>query len=462
MTVSLPRSWIPAERRIDHPERRRLRMSPARVKIVAGARRSGKSTDGREFLIVGHGPEMPNGEPMFSGALCPPIGVNDPTYVAAAPTREMVKRLWWGQLKAMLPNELLDHAPNETELTMRLVTGARIMCLGMDRPTRGEGFAIDGLTADEFAYWKPLAYQQSLRPALSTRGRPPGWAVLMGKPSGRNHFWEMWEAAKSGKKKGQDAFHWPSSVIIDPAELDAAKDELDLRSYQQEYEASFLTQTGLVFYVWDPAVHIRPLQYNPALPLVLCFDFNVSPGAAVIVQEQTLAPIAKPDCEEKEKVVTTCVIDEVYRADDSNTPWVCAQIAARYSEHKGPVLVYGDAAGNQRRTSASATDWEIVKTELRKAFSDVRMRVPSKAPPVIDSVHTVNARLRSTTGVVRLAVDARKAEQTVRDFEGLVWDKDKDHREIDKGDGKRSHWAEGLRNYIHEAHPMRSKSIVSY
>lgn len=437
-----------------------MRMSTARFKIPAAARRTGKTKDFEGYILFGHGPIV-DGQPKFRGAFCPPTDIVDPTFVIAAPTREMVKRIWWANLKRRVPSQWVA-AINETELTITLVNGARVMCMGMDRPTRGEGFAIDGLVGDEFAYWKPMAFEQSLRPALSTRGRP-GWAILGGKPAGRNHFYRLWSEAKSGLRKGYEAFHWTAAAVMDPAELEAARAELDPRSFEQEYEASFLTQTGRVCYRWDESVNVRPLQYNPSLPLVVCFDFNVSPGAAVVLQEQSLPPRDAPDAANDRYIATTCILDEYYRQDDSNTPLACAWIRDNYGHHKGPVHVYGDVGGHQRRTSAKSTDWEIVEEELAKSFADVRIYVGRSAPDIVDSVNALNTRMRASDGTVRLALDARKARQTKLDLESVVWDEKKADRAIDKGDKERTHWFDALRYYIAEEHPIGgSRGFTEY
>lgn len=453
--TGLTAAWIPRHKRIDHPERRRMRRSKARTKFAAAARRSGKTEDGADYTLVGHGPEDSNGQPYFRGALNPPPNVMDPTYVVAAPTREMVKRLWWGRIKDRLTDRWTERV-SETDLTVHLRNGARIICMGMDRPTRGEGIAIDGLVGDEYAYWKEGAFERSLRPALSTRGRPPGWAILMGKPSGRNHFFDSWTEAREGRMKDAEAFHWTTSVIASPAEIEAARASMDPRSFQQEYEASFLTQAGLVFYQWDSQAHCRPLQYDPSLPLVFCFDFNVSPGAAVVCQEQFVT-----DANGKQ-VQTTCVIREYYLRDDNNAPLMCQKLADFYPEHKQPVHVYGDTGGHQRRTSAKSTDWEIVRDELGKRFASVEIRVARNAPSVVDSVNAVNARLRTSSGAVRLLLDPEAAQHTRRDFEGVVWDEKKGDRQIDKRDKRRTHWVDALRYYIAEAHPIGGGPMVIY
>lgn len=444
--IDLPAAWVPADARVRHPELLRFWQSDARWKVVCGGRRSGKSTLGREAIFTGHGPTIDDGLPLFRGALCPP-DVPDPTFVIAAPTREMVKRIWWQPVKDMVPPQLVDGI-SEVELTLHLVNGARVMLLGMDRPTRSEGIAIDGLVADEFAYWKPGAFERSLRPAMSTRGRP-GWGVVMFKPDGRNHAYELFVAARDGKES-HAAFHWTSAEVLPAEEVEAARRDLDARTFAQEYEASFLTATGLVYYAFDHAAHIRPVIYDKALPLVFCFDFNVSPGAAVVVQEQVV-----------DGNVRTCVVGEVHIPDDSRTDLVCQRLRDTYKGHTGDVLIYGDPSGNQRRTSAVSNDWDIVKASLRQTFPKVLDRVTRAAPPIVDSVNSVNARLRNAFGEVRFCINAKAAPQTLKDFEAVAWDTDKDVRDIDKSDGKRTHWSDALRYYIHERHPIGGAKLIA-
>lgn len=429
-----------------------MRESRARIKITAGGRRSGKSMDALDYILVGHGPRISPTQRLFSGALCPPPNVDDPTYVVSAPTYEMVERLWWPRIKQRLPGEWIASVRERPKMTIELVNGARIICIGMDRPTRSEGMAIDGYIADEYAYFKEGAFTRSVRPALSTRGRPPGWAILMFKPDGRNHAFDLWEKARNGTLDDHDAFHWPSSVVIDPKELQAARESMDERSFAQEYEASFLTQAGRVFYPWESTRHVRALDYQPGKPLIFALDFNVSPGAAVVAQEQVVD--GEP---------STVVLWEHYKADDNNSRVMVEEFRRRWhGKHMGEVLVYGDVGGHQRRTSATSTDWQIVVEMLKPSFPNSLLRVGRKAPGIIDSINAVNARLLSGNGKVRLYVHP-SCRETIRDFEGVVWDdRPGIERTIDKTDGRRTHWVDALRYYIHEKHPIGGGGMTTW
>lgn len=445
----LTAAWIPKHKRKDHAERRRFLDSPARFKWLAAGRRSGKSTDGLDCILVGHGPLQRDGMPLHRGAFNAPLEVDEPTFVVAAPTREMVKRIWWRRIKNRVPEWCIE-SKDETEMALRLINGATILLLGMDRPTRSEGIAIDGAVLDEYAYMKPLAYERSLRPALSTPGRLPGWGMLMGKPSGRNHFFDGWQKARDGKP-GHAAFHWTSAVVVDPAEIEAARQDLDARSFAQEYEAEFLTQSGLVYYAFDRAKHLRAdAIYDPQRTLILCFDFNVQPGAAVAVQELELPPWDNPS---GPKHTHSCIVGEVHIPSDSLTSEVCERFHRLFPNHRAPVLYYGDPSGGKRNTVVQSNDWDMVRENLKRRFADVRDRVGRRAPPIVDSVNSVNSRLCSASGICRVAIHPTAAPQTVRDFEGVVWKEDKPDRDIDKSDLLRTHWTDAFRYHIHEAHP---------
>ena len=67
--------------------------------------------------------------------------------------------------------------------------------------------------------------------------------------------------------------------------------------------------------------------------------------------------------------------------------------------------MYGVATGGSQRTSASRTDWQIVKEYLSGLRYGVTYQVPKANPPVKDRINCVNALLRNQAGERRLVVD---------------------------------------------------------
>ncbi len=423
-----------------HPEQRRLWESKTRFNSIAAGRRSGKTELAKRKLVWS----------AFEGTAFP-----DARYFAGAPTWQQAKRIFWNDLKAMVPRRFYAGRPSESDLLIRLINGSEIWVVGLDKPERIEGPPWDGCVITEIANIKKDAWQANVRPALSDR---KGWAWLEGVPEGRNHFYhldrqaraEMEGAAQDKKSAEWGAFWWKSADILPPEEIEAARRDLDELTFQQEYEASFVNFTGRAYYAFDARTHCAPLIYKKQAHLILCFDFNVAPGVAVICQEMKL-----PNGE-----IGTGVIGEVWIPQNSNTPAVCRKIAADWSRHEGLVFCHGDATGGARGTAKVAgSDWDLVAKELRPVYGErLRFRVPNENPRQRVRINAVNSRLKSSSGIIRLMVDPRTASHVVLDLEGVRL-LEGGAGEIDKKiDPMATHPTDALGYYVTREFPITDQS----
>jgi hypothetical protein len=390
-----------------HDEQDRLRYSPKRFAVVPAGRRSGKTELAKRKIIV---------------SALNSFGWSDARFFAAAPTRDQAKTIYWNDLKAMLPKRLVADK-SESELKIRLRNGPEICIVGMDRPERMEGAPWNGGVLDEFANMKPGAWGENVRPALSDR---KGWCWLIGVPEGRNHYYDLWKYARSGTDPDWDGFTWPSADILDPAEVEAARRQLDPLVFEQEYEASFVNFEGRTYYPFLEHTHaVKSLTYNRSAALHLCFDFNVDPGVCAIIQEQNLPGQYERDARGllnvQRPLIGSAVIGEVYIPRNSNTPAVCRKIIQDWGDHLGPVRCYGDATGGARGTAKVAgSDWALIKAALKPHFHDrFSIRVPRANPAERARINAVNTRLLTGDGSVHLMVDPAKAPHVVKDFEGV-------------------------------------------
>lgn len=412
--------------------------STARFVVLPCGRRSGKSEIAKRKLVL--------------AALNPHTGYDDPNYFASAPTRDQAKRIYWRDLKSLVPASLMDGRPSETELTIRLVNGASISVVGMDKPERIEGSPWNGGILDEYANMKPQAWQENVRPALSDR---IGWCWLIGVPEGRNHYFDLYNDAITGKAGPEwAAFTWKSSDILPDYEIESAKATLDPLTFQQEYEASFITFEGRAYYPFMRESHAAGLHhlYNPRAPLIFCFDFNVEPGVAAVCQE-VLLPSGQHG---------TAVIGEVYIPKNSNTPAVCRKLVQDFGRHEGQIRCYGDATGGSRGSAkVSGSDWDLIKAEFRQSpfSSRVSYHVPSGNPAERVRVNAVNSRLLSESGAIRLMVDAEKAPKITLDLEGVCLLKGGSGEIDKKATPELTHISDALGYYIAKEFPLAQKSV---
>jgi len=414
----------------------RFYQSQARFKVCAAGRRSGKTMFAKRELV-----ERFMSHDSCAGGL----------YVAMAPTYNQAKRIFWSDyaspsFKELVPDWFLAKKPSESELEIYGINGATLAVVGMDKPHRIEGLPIDGALVDEVATMRPEAFWSTIFPMFLTSGRP-GRCTFIGRPKGRNHFFDLRNRALKPTNPDWEFFHWTSEEVLDPSEIALAKATMDERDYKEEFLADFLSTGGRAYYNYDRNVHSnhKP-KYDPNRDLILCFDFNVDAGPCEVVQE---LPYAGPNPGHFSTMVTS-VIGEVAIKRDSNTEMVCRELINKWGAHNGNVLAYGDATGGARRSSATTgTDIDLIGSRqsgvLREHFgSRLKMRFKSSNPAERSRVNAVNARLRTADGLHH-AIISEDCEELIHDFEGVS--RLPGSGELDKRDKGRTHWSDGFGYY---------------
>jgi hypothetical protein len=369
-----------------------------------------------------------------------------------APTYKQAKRIAWKPLK-VLTRPFWASQPNETDLRIELITGGTIALRGADNydSLRGEG--LDFVVLDEFASMALEAWTEVLRPALSDR---MGGALFIGTPKGRNHFYELFQAAP--EQVGWAAFRYTTEQggIVPLEELEAARRELDERTYRQEYQASFESSgVGIAYYSFDRRHNVRPLRYDPKLPLFWSLDFNMNPLCSVVGQTvnstvHILDELVLPDshtlaaCEEFHSRTKQWIIApgplELPEHEDMDEAF--EEMVRPYQPALLNVYVYGDATGEQRYPDRYK----------------VQFRVPRSNPPVKDRVNCVNAMLRNYAGQHRLLIDP-KCKGLIKDFEQVSWKVDPHGNQladVDKSDPMRTHLSDAAGYFLAREFPMRA------
>lgn len=423
-----------------HLTQYRVWRSKSRFNLVAAGRRSGKTELEKRKVVM----------KILRGAIKWP----DYRAFVAAPTRTQAKDIYWDHLKQMVPPLLLAERPRETGLKIKLINGSSVHVLGMDKPERAEGVPWNHGVLDEYGNMKKDVWPLHIRPSLADRG---GSCDFIGVPEGRNHYYDldiyakevMAEAAKTGRIPEWSSFWWPSSDILSAEEMEAARRDSDDLTFQQEYEAAFVNFSGMAYHNYSEKLHCGRLSYDPEGNLVFCFDFNVSPGTACVLQMQDLPSPSKQ--------FGSGVIGEVFIKRHSNTLRVCDKLIEDWGNHKGKIFIYGDSTGGAEGSAkVLGSDWQLIKQKLYSHFGGDRivMKVPKSNPRERDRLNSVNSRLLSYNGLIRLMVDPRKAPNTHRDFEGTILD-DSGTGKIDKKvDPQRSHITDAIGYHIYKEWPM--------
>jgi hypothetical protein len=362
------------------------------------------------------------------------------------PTYKQAKRIAWKRLKDMT-RPFWAGKPNETDLRVELISGGTICLRGADNYDSLRGDGLDFLVLDEYASIKPEAWTEVLRPALADK---QGRALFTGTPQGFNHFHEMVERAESLPDWKAFQFTTAQGGNVKPEEIESAAHELDDRTYRQEFEAIFENLgVGRVYYAFDRQHNLGNFAMERSYPLAWSIDFNMNPLCAVFAQVHG---------------GRVYVLEEMI-LPDSNTLAACEEMLNRTRKvatlSRLSIDIYGDATGDQRRTSASRTDWQIVRDFFGR-YPDLyqaTFHIESSNPLVKDRVNSVNALLRNHAGQNRLFVD-RSCKHLIKDFEEVQWKSDpygNTLADLNKSNPMRTHVSDAVGYLVAREFSMRRK-----
>jgi len=322
-----------------------------------------------------------------------------------APTYKAAKEIAWDMLISHVAPEWI-HKSNETALTLTLINGSTIALKGAEKPDNLRGRSLDFVVMDEFADMRPEAWYEVIRPSLSDR---QGSALFIGTPKGRNHFYDLWTRGADGNTDWQ-AFQYTTidGGQVTAEEIEAAKRDLDERTFNQEYNAQFVNYQGIIYYNFDRTESVSKITDDGSM-LHIGMDFNLDPMSAVVAIREGS---------------TLKIMDEIV-IYGSNTDEIVDEIKTRYPSRQ--ICVYPDPAARQRKTSAGGrTDLSI----LQNAGFAVKVR--DKHSAIRDRINSVNARLKSADGQRHLTIDP-KCKQVIKSLERQTYKEGTSQPDKDSG-----------------------------
>ena len=336
-----------------------------RFKVVVAGRRFGKTH--LAIRQLAYNARLPNQEVWY-----------------VAPSYKQAKMIVWRKLKQRLQDLRWTKKINENELSITLKNNSTISLKGADNEDSLRGVGLDYLILDEFADIDSEAWFEVLRPTLADR---QGSAMFIGTPKGiANWSYDLYT------KSTEDPANWASFQFttiqggnVTEEEIEAARRDLDERTFRQEFLATFETYAGRIYYAFDRNLNIQKCPVDTWDILYTGWDFNIDPMSVVIsVKVGDLL----------------YVVDEV-RMYSSNTQEAVEEVRSRYPKSK--IWAYPDPAARARKTVAAGGATDI--TILQNAGFVVKS--PNSHTPVRDRINAVNSRLCDSMGIRKLFVSAQ-------------------------------------------------------
>jgi len=417
-----------------HPRQYQVFHSPKRFRVLVAGRRFGKT----ELALA----------ELFRAASSTP----DQLVWYVAPSEKLAKRIVWRRLKK-ITRRLWAHKPSEQDLAIHLLNGSAIVVKGGFHPDSLRGEGLDFVVLDEAADLKPDLWTYSLRPSLADR---QGRALFIGTPKGRNHLFNYFELAQSHPDDwAAFQFSTEEGGIVTKSELESAGRAMDANIFRQEFQAQFTAIGSYRAYLsFDRELNIRETRFEPSQPLIWSLDFNIDPMCMLLMQRIG---------------GDVFVLEEIAVRSHANTTEEACRIfvqrAAPYMQITGrtsgalEVHIYGDASGHQRRTAATATDWNLIRQffAMHTGAIQISCRQATVNPRVRDRINCVNARLRNHFGQPQLFISPG-CKELIRDLEEVCFTTDSTGaptNELNKSDRHRTHLSDALGYYLSQAFPLR-------
>lgn len=202
-------------------------------------------------------------------------------YAYIAPFYRQAKDVAWQYLKDM--TEGIAVKTREADLRVELPNGAWITLYGADNPDALRGLYFDGAILDEFGDCRPALWAEVVLPTLLDR---KGWAVFIGTPKGKNHFWQMNQRAKKEDSWFQMTLKASESGLLDPNDLQEIRGQMSDDQYQQEMECSFEAAVQGTYYasqiqVLETTGHMGKHPWTPDQPVFVATDLGFTDSTAM-------------------------------------------------------------------------------------------------------------------------------------------------------------------------------------
>jgi hypothetical protein len=341
-----------------------------------------------------------------------------------APSYRMGKQIIWDFMKERFGKINWIAKANESDLTLTLVNNSRISVRSADNPDSMRGVSLDFAVLDECAYMDKIVWTEVLRPTLSDR---QGGALFISTPRGFNWFYDLYEFARTNNNWASYSYTTSEGGNVSEEEIEAARADLDQRTFEQEYEAKFTNFAGLIYYnLGEHAIKGCDPIHESELLHVGC-DFNTSPIVATIGTFRN----------------NQLHIHDEIQIFQSNTYELVEEIRNRYPKNR--IWVYPDASGNNAKTNSVKSDHNI----LREA--GFTLKSGRSNPPVVDRIASVNKGFLSATGETTLTID-QKCKNLLRCLRSQLY---KEGTRIPDKDSGFDHFPDALGYVTHGLMPIK-------
>lgn len=233
---------------------------------------------------------------MFLNALITKMVLEPGVYLHCFPNYSQGKRAIWDSIHSTDDGDslgYLDHFPpeliaskNSSEMMLKLKTGSIYCVMGLDgkNSQRARGMNPRFVILSEYAFMDPESWY-TLEPRITQNN---GTAVFLSTPNGQNHFYSLYNYAKSNPKEYFSSFLTiEDTKTVAPSHIENLRREGVPEDFiQQEYYCSFTRGAEGSYYGKQiqkarDEDRITSLSVNPSLPVYSAWDIGVGDSTSI-------------------------------------------------------------------------------------------------------------------------------------------------------------------------------------
>lgn len=367
------------------------------------------------------------------------------TYFYVFPTYSSARKILWDAididgnkiLTYYIPDSIVE-SRNEQQMRIRLINGSQIQLLGSDDVDRSlVGTNAVGIVFSEYALQDPRAWQLSI-PILKAS---KGWALFISTVRGKNHFYELYNSAKTNTEwfcqllTIEDTKH----ISIEEIEKEIVSGQMSRDLAMQEFWNDWnLGVEGSFYGKYIDELRIKgqicPVMTEPYLQTVTAWDLGFNDPTVIIFAQLYNNQIRIVDCYENNKMG----LDHYAR--------IVKDKGYNYSKHIAPfdIAVHDLTSGISR--------WQMMH-DMGITF----VRYSDKAPSIDDGIEMVRRMLP------RVWIDEKRCAPLIKALEGYRQEYDHKRRVYKTSPlhDDNSHWADAFRYlcvYLSKYNPTNQTS----
>jgi PBSX family phage terminase large subunit len=152
--------------------------------------------------------------------------------------------------------------------------------------------------------------------------------------------------------------------------------------------------------------NIKNVTYRKEKPLHLTWDFNVDPMSCILAH----------------KTDTMVFYFDEFILENSTTQKTIDAVIEKYPDHKGDIIINGDASGDNRSTQSEASNYIIIKNALKKHYPNNKIKFDLRPhnPPIKNRIAAFNELVLDINNQRRIIID-KKCKQLLYNIKELKY-----------------------------------------